>query len=115
MSVFSGLRFTCNLNTLKLISEIQTGADYNREDYTFDSRTFGFEPHLVFSKTISRFVGRLEVGYEMQVPGKWHLPGRKDDVLINTNTNDVLRYNGTGFRLNAGVSFLLMAPNRKDQ
>ncbi len=114
-AVFFGLRCTANFNKLKIIYELQTGSDFDRQDTSFDAITLGFEPHLTFYKPVKRFVGRLELGYEGQISGQWHLPGNKNAVLIDTTSGDKLRYNATGLRLNAGISFLLNPPAKEQE
>jgi hypothetical protein len=106
-ALWIGLRYTLNLNSLKVITELQSPSDYSHDEYSFVNKTNGLEPYVAFSKKLNRFAVRIEAGYSFQSHARWHLPDNKRVVLADADTQEDIKYNGSGFRLSAGVSFFI--------
>lgn len=102
--VFGGLRQTFYLHRLEFVYDKQIRDDKDHQAYTFDSKSLGFEPYLTFMRSFGPLMARIEGGFDIQIPGKIIVAGG-GGALINTTSNQPMKFNGSGFRLNAGLSF----------
>jgi hypothetical protein len=104
IGMYLGLQAPTYFNTVRYSSKERVMTSEGVETMRFTSVNLAFGPFMEAHKQLKKFLFRMQLGYEVHVPGKLYFD-REDDLYMIDNRGDAVTVDAGGLRVIGGVAF----------